>query len=221
MNDIYNPIIMALNQSNPIDDVIDQIDENSVEEENSCIKCTEQPDQLFKLSCNHLICIKCVESLIDQNEQNVCPLCHQTLTKNLCKLYSDFLANPVAKLSYYHDINVGDTLWAYGGNGHNWLYSKEHCDHLNDAHEQFQNSENNDHSSNSASDSDDSESDFSATELLIQTGNSMVTYIIDFDLGVQYPKNSPNRHRNIFSFVFNTAADLKTYKIAGVAGKAL
>jgi len=188
--------------NNPIDDLIDQI--NDSEESNTCSKCLCQSKYLFKMSCTHFICLECVELLINENNYKSCPLCAAVLQKNLHKIYGTFLIDPVAKLSYYHGINIGDVLWYYGGNGHNWLYSKDQCQQLTTAYNNYKllNGEN-------------------STELQIQIGNNFETYVIDFDSNTQYPKNTPNKQRDIFHFTFKVVADLKRNKIIGITGKPL
>ena len=192
------------NVNNPIDDLIDQIDDG--ENSDICVKCVCHANHLFNMSCGHLVCMACIETLIDENNYKACPSCHNILTKNLHKLYSDFLADPVAKLSYFHNINIGDILWLYGGNSHNWLYSKEHCDLLNEAFENYETS---------------NDSNVSTKELQIQMETHVETYVINFDTQKQYPKNTPDKKRNISSFTFNSLSDLKKKKIIGIAGKLL
>ena len=169
---------------------------------NSCAKCSEQFSHLFTLSCVHEICMECMETLIDENKYTQCPTCHNVLTKTLHQIYSDFLGNPLAKLSCYHDIRVGDELWYYGGNGHNWLYSKDQCVIINNAYDEYEN-------------------DDGATkvELQIQMGNIVQTCIIDFDTDTQYLKTSPNKKRPISHFEFTDLSDFENNKIVGIAGK--
>src|SRR5437016_3212073 len=147
----------TISQANPIDNLIDQIDQST--DTNSCCKCFCQSDHIFSMSCNHIICLECMETLIDDHNYKNCPSCNCILTKTLHNMYSDFLADPVAKLSYYYDIHIGDKLWWYGGNGHNWLYSKDQCDQLNSAFQAYQ-------------DNDQDEDGVSEFELHIQTGNT-------------------------------------------------
>ena len=188
------------NQGNPIDDLVDEFDDNEIHGQTSgCCKCSDETKKLFPISCQHLICLDCIEELIDEGQHKKCPLCQSILTKNLHKIFSEFLINPVSKLSYYYDFNLNDKLWCYTGNGHNWLYTKEQCDEINDA----------------------MDSDNPCFELNIKIGNHMETYVIDFDDGVQYPKNNPNKRRSIWQFQFNSLSDLKKNKIIGVAGKIL
>ncbi|XWV26072.1 zinc finger protein [Tupanvirus soda lake] len=194
---------MSSNENNPIDDIIDQIDQDNID---TCTKCLCHSNNLLSLSCGHFICLTCIESLIDDNKYQNCPTCNTVLTKNLHIMYTQFLADPVAKLAYYHDIHIGDILWWYGGNGHNWLYSKDQCAQLNTAFEIYDESNNDDDS---------------LVELQIQTGNTIHTYVVDFANRTQYPKNTPNKQRPISCFKFKSASDLKKNKIIGIAGKLL
>ena len=187
--------------SNPIDNLIDQIDQNT--NTNSCCKCLCQSDHIFTISCGHLICLECIEILIDENNYKKCPLCDHLLTKPLQKIYSDFLADPVAKLSYYYNIHIGDVLWWYGGNSHNWLYTKDQCEQLNSAFHNYE------------------EDDEDEVELQIQTGSSMQVYVVDFERLIQWPKTTPDKQRPVSHFKFKSASDLKKNKIIGIAGKLL
>lgn len=188
------------NTTNPIDDLVDDIDNNEIHGQiNGCCKCSNEIKKLFPISCQHLICLDCMEELIDDGQHKKCPLCQSVLTKNLHKIFSEFLINPVSKLSYYYNFNIGDILWCYAGNGHNWLYRKEQCDTINNA-----------------IDNDEEE-----VELQIPINNHMETYVIDINTGLQYQKNNPNKQRNIWSFQLNGSSDLKKNKIIGVSGKLL
>jgi hypothetical protein len=201
----------------PIDNLIDQIDQIEQDNEgtnNMCVKCLCISDYLYAISCGHTICLECIETLIGENNYQKCPICKNVLTNNLQKIYSEFLADQVAKLAYYHDIHIGDYLWSYGGNGHNWLYSKAHCIQLTTALQNYNNS--NDSNDQSSSDNTDSQ-----TELQLQIGNNIETYIVDVDVLVQYPKNHPNKRRDVQHFKFKSNSTLKKYKIIGVAGKLL
>ncbi len=197
--------------TNSIDNLIDQIDQIDQNDQNNtinlCIKCMTVPNNLFKLSCNHLICIGCIENLIDNDNYKNCPGCNVVLTKNLYKVYSKFLADPIAKLEYYHNIKLGDNLWWYGGNDHNWLYSKNQTDHISNAYNSYIN--------------EDDDDDDHEIELQIQVGQTLQTYIIDFENEIQYQKSMPSKKRPIGIFKFKSFSDLKKNKIIGIAGKLL
>lgn len=195
------------NTVNPIDDLIDQIDESS--QENSCCKCFSgetNTSKLLKMSCEHLICLACTDTLINTSEYEKCPSCQITISKNLHKLFSEYMVDPKSKLAYYHDIHVGDVLWLYNGNGHNWLYSKQHSQKINTAFEEYESTQN---------------SILSTMEIEIKIGNKIETYVIDFDAQVQYQKTAPNKQREISCFTYKSVADLKKNKIIGIAGKML
>jgi hypothetical protein len=193
---------MTTNQfSSSIDNLIDQIDQNH--DLNVCAKCLCASDNLFILTCNHFVCLECIEKSIDDNNYKNCPSCNSILTKNLHKIYSGFLADPVAKLAYYHDIRIGNIVWCYGGNDHNWLYSKDHSNQLNDAYKLYEMDEDKDNI------------------LELQIGQNMPTYIIDFNEMVQYQKMAPNKRRPVSFFKFRSLSDLKKNKIIGVSGKLL
>jgi len=189
---------------NPIDNLLYQIDN---EELQSCSKCKYQTKCLFKISCNHYICVKCIENSIDNCDYNLCPICNQILTKNLHDIFSEFLNDPISKLSYYHDINIGDIVWLYSGNGHNWLYSYENCSILNAAFDIYLSS--------------DTYQANSKVELQLNIGGNVESYIVDFDEQIQYPKNSYNKKRNISTFKLKSVSDLRKNKIIGIAGKLL
>ena len=192
-------------QSNPIDDLIDQIDEN--EQTITCIKCLCHAKRMLPLSCNHVICISCMEiSINDKNYKN-CPGCSNPLMKDLNKIYSEYLENPISKLEYFYDMNVGDLLWYYTGNGHNWLYSKQHCNELNTVYEKY------------AEEGHDDPDDCDYSTIELQIGSQ--TYVVDLASLCQYPKNAPNKSRGISSFKLKSINDLKKNKIIGVAGKLL
>jgi hypothetical protein len=188
---------------NSIDNLIDQIDKNF--ETDLCCKCLCRSNQLFYLRCSHCICLKCIEKLINEKKINSCPACNHALTKNLHKIFSNFIADPIAKLSYYHDIHKNDVIWWYGGNSHNWLYSKYQSTQLNDAYQTYQN----DNSGNNQ------------TSLQIQIDNTVQTYVIDFDELVQYSIAAPNKKRPISCFEFTSLSDLKKNNIIGISGKLL
>lgn len=190
-----------LNVQDPIDTLIEQIEEQSV---STCGKCLCGTTNLVKTSCNHTICLECVESLIDNNEHNNCPVCKGQLQKNLHKIFTEHLGNPLNNLQYYHDMIIGDVLWYYEGNGHNWLYSKEHSIDIDDAFAKFEEGEGP-----------------PTTEIKIEINGKTETYIINFDTNKQYPKNSPNKKRGVSCFKLNSINDLKKNKIVGIAGKLL
>jgi hypothetical protein len=187
---------------NPIDDLIDQIDDNA--QNDLCCECHLASAHKEILSCGHQLCYSCMEALIEKATVNNCPGCSVVLTKNLHKIFAEILKNPVIKLSYYHQIDQGDQLWYYSGNNHNWLYSAEHCQILT-----------------AASENTDSEEEISEVELKITTGPITETYVVSIDDLVQYPKSFPNKIREIGTFHFKSATDLKKHKIIGVAGKLL
>lgn len=188
---------------NPIDTLLDQIDQHDNIE--TCGKCLCAVTDLLKTSCNHTICLECSEAAINASEYKTCPICNVNLNKTIHKLFTDYLANPVNKLRYYHDINIGDMLWYYNGNGHNWLYSKEHSAQIEDAYDEYTN---------------DTDSP-STVDIDIQIGNQVQTYVIDFKNNNQYSKKDPNKKRGVVCFKLNTLNDLKKNKIIGVAGNLL
>lgn len=192
---------MPNDTGNPIDDLVDDFDDNDEINANiaGCCACGNETKKLFDISCHHSICMDCMEQLIDDGLYKNCPACQSPLAKNLHKIFSEFLINPVSKLSYYYDFNIGDKLWCYAGNGHNWLYTKDQCDKINRA-------------------ADDDDPTF---DLDIQVGNHVETYVIDFDVEIQYQKNNPDKKRSIWCFTFHSLADLKKNKIIGVGGKLL
>ena len=191
------------NNQNPIDTLIDQIDQH--DNVDTCGKCLCAATDLLKTSCNHIICMECSEAAINANEYKTCPICNINLTKNIHKLFTEYLNNPVNKLRYYHDIHIGDMLWYYNGNGHNWLYSNEHSKIIEAAYHQYL----------------DNISAPSTVEIDIQIGNQVQIYIIDFENNNQYSKKDPNKKRDIACFKLTTLNDLKKNKIIGVAGNLL
>jgi hypothetical protein len=193
---------MTIPQNNLFDDLIDQIDDGVTID--ICGKCVTQTKNLIKISCNHFICLDCIEILIDDEKYDNCPMCNILLTKNLHKIYADFLADPILKLQHYFGINIGDILWYYSGNGHNWLYTKDVCNQLNTAFEKY-----------------DVDGISSTTKIQITVGNAIQTYVVDFVSSSQYSENTPNKQRNISSFKLKSLSDLKKYKIIGVSGKLL
>lgn len=188
---------------NPIDDLVDQLDMN--ETVKTCDRCLHHSKYLFNLSCCHVVCMECIEKLVKEDCTDNCPLCQQTLLKKLSTIASNFFSNPLSRLEYYYGMNVGDILWAYSGNNHNWLYTKEQCEKINSAFDRFLES---------------SESD-SFIELKAKVGDVDEIYIIDFDSLIQYPKKNPQAKRKILAFELNSLTDLKKNKIIGVAGKYL
>ena len=195
------------NIQDPIDILIDQIEEN--DNIDTCAKCLCATANLLKTACNHTICLECIETSINENDYNNCLVCKAILPKNLHKMFKDYLDNPLNKLSYYHNMVLGDTLWYYEGNGHNWLYSKEHCIEIEEAYAIY----------------DDDESDNvtppDSLEIQINIGGKIDIYVINFSILKQYSKNSPTKKRNISCFKLNTINDLKKNKIVGVAGQLL
>lgn len=185
--------------NSPIDDLIDQldIDVGNTISMNICCNCFSI-NQLYQISCSHYVCITCIENLIKTNAHTQCPQCSSPLTKDLCKIFSDFIKDPVSKLAYYYNINKGDVLWYYEGNTNNWLYTKDHCDKINNVYKSAD-----------------------SVELQIPSSMSTQTYIIDTYENVQYPKHSPHKQRSIGFFTYNSIADLKKHKIIGVSGKLL
>jgi hypothetical protein len=177
----------------PIADLIDQIDEaNEI-----CAKCTTQTKHLQQLSCNHVVCMDCIISGIPVYDNTKCLVCQSVLTQSLDKIHADFFGSIVSKLSYYHNINIGDILWYYCGNNHNWLYTHENCLILEKS----------------------SEDSLSEIELNILIDGVNAPYTIDLDKMVQYPKNSSNKQRRIENFEFRSLSDLRKHNIGGVAGK--
>lgn len=178
---------------NPLDELSEQIDIN--ETIKTCDKCLHHSNFLFNLSCIHIICMECLQIAITNNNANYCPVCQHSLLNNLMMISNKFLNNLVSRLGYYHNININNTVWAYSGINHNWLYTSEQCKQINSA---FNNS-------------------LSKLKICINDD----TYIINFDTLTQYSEKKPTAKRKIFSFKFNSLSDLKKNKIIGVAGKYL
>ena len=193
------------NSDNNLDTFIDQIDNNT--KIHTCCKCLCFSNHLLEMSCNDFICLECCENMINENNYKNCPNCNTFLTKNIHKIFSDFMTNPLIKLEYYHDISIDDMVWAYGGNGHNWLYSKENCNQIEAAYKLFESNNNSDQ--------------ISTIDIQIKMGNKTETYQLDFNEMEQYPKNNRNKSRIITSFKLKSINDLKKNKIIGVAGKLL
>lgn len=188
----------------PVDDLITQIDQNDTVP--VCNKCLYATPDLVKTSCNHFLCLSCMEKAIETGEYKKCLICNIDLTKNIHKLFTDYLVNPMNKLSYYHDIHTGEMVWYYEGKGHNWLYSKEHCRELEDAYQLYE-------------DSDDGENE--TCEIEIPIGSGTEVYVINFSSLTQYPKNDPSKKRKISCFALNSISDLRHNKIIGIGGKLL
>lgn len=176
-----------------------------------CAKCSNIGEFGFHISCNHYICLDCAQLLIDNNDYKTCPLCKNTLATNLHTIFADFLISPVGKLIYHYDFLINDTLWYYAGNNHNWLYSKEDCNILNNAFMEYQDKV------DDTSDSDSISEDISKCELTV--GPNSETYVIDFNKEIQYPKKFPNKVRTVSNFVFNNMNSIDNKKIIGVAGQ--
>lgn len=190
------------NVQDPFDTVIEQIEQN--DKPITCEKCLCGTTNLLKTSCNHTICLECIESLIEAKDYTHCTICQGLLQKNLHKMFTEYLANPLNNLQYCHDMVCDDILWYYEGNGHNWLYSKENCIDIDDAFQKYN--------------QDDGPS---TLEIKIDLNGKSETYIVDFENKKQYPKNAPNKKRGISYFKLKSINDLKKYKIIGVAGKLL
>lgn len=189
--------------NSPIDVLIDKFNATVINRE--CIKC-ENDDKLFKMSCKHLICVPCMEDLINQNNYEKCPSCNSVLTRNIQKIFLEFISNPISKLNYYHNININDRVWYYSGNGHNWLYSNENNCQLNQAFDKYE---------------EIKEDSLSQTQIQLSINNEIKTYVIDFELMVQYQKDNPSKARDVLNFKLTSKNDLKKNKIIGVAGKLL
>lgn len=195
--------------NNPIDNLLDDLDDTDVA--NSCAMCQTTQSYLFETSCYHSICVNCVSLNVAAKKYKTCPYCKNQLgsdLKTLLDIYTDNIK--LEKLSKDFNICIGDVLWAYNGNNCNWLYSKDNCDKINLCYDNSNRSDDN-------SDSDDN--DNSTMELDIDVGGRNETYVIDFVAKRQYQKNNYSKFRNILSFKFTDAADLKKYRIIGVAGK--
>jgi hypothetical protein len=202
---------MSLQANNNIDALIEQ---NDIDTNDTCCHCLSS-ESLFKISCQHFICLACCELLIKKNKYTNCPQCATKLSTDLQTIFMSAISNPMTKLSYYHNFSVGDIVWAYNGNGHNWLYSKEISDQIQDAYLAYDNQSN-----DSSNESDDDESN-STVEINIMINNKPEIYVIDFGTVTQYPKNNPNKSRGILTFKLDSVKDLKKNKIIGVAGQLL
>ena len=201
--------------SNPIDSLINQIDDDISVNIKSCIKCHDHAGHLYEMSCSHCLCQNCTTTQIANKKIKTCPSCHVTLTKDLNTLVTEHKsALKVTKLADEYGMDIGDTLWLYGGNSGNWLYSEHICNQLNLAYETFN------FATANQSDSD-SESDDNIANHQIEIQINTVPYIVDFKNRIQYQKNNSSKHRSISWFKFKSASDLKKYNIVGVAGKPL
>lgn len=183
------------------DALIANIDDNI--NNSACLKCQLHNNLLIELDCGHNICINCTNSIISNNiNVSTCPSCYAPLAQDMTQLLAKCMSDPVMKLSFYHKINIGDTLWYYSGNNRNWLYSKDHCDQITKVYDLY-----------TKTNSDT----YSTVQIQIATP-VLETYIIDFEFDVQYNIKFPNKQRNIYHFTYNSGDDLKTHKIIGVAG---
>lgn len=197
---------------NPIDSLLNQIDDNT-DLTDSCTLCHNQPNHLYKLSCNHLLCLTCIAPLIQNKKHQNCPDCNSSLAIDLETLYKCHLCETnYAKLVNIHGFQSGDRVWTYSGNSGNWLYTKANCDAINTAFSEYLIGM----SSDSESDSDDSSH---LTEIQVNTGHKVDTYIINFNIMRQYPKNDSSKFRSLRSFVLSMPLILDTNKVVGVAGK--
>lgn len=190
---------------NNIDSLLDQMDDATT---NNCCQCLCNSNYLLKLSCDHSICLDCSNHLIESNSTTNCPQCRTILVKRIDVFFAEYMTNPIIKLAHYHKINIGDMVWAYKGNGHHWLYSKEHCDQIEGAFEQFD-------------ETDTSDGELDELEITININDQPEIYVIDFQAMEQYQKNAPHKRRGVFSFELKSKKDLTKNKIIGVAGSLL
>lgn len=210
--------------SGNIDALLDQMD-NDIP--NNCCVCLSIIENLLILSCGHHTCLKCADILINSNKTINCPTCQIQLTINIKKLLASALLDPLKKLNFYHNISIGDILWGYRGSGHNWLYSKENCDIIENAYQQFENTSDNDEHGDESDDENSDENgendgiNKNTVEIIINMNGSNKIYVINFDKQIQYPKNTPHYKRKIFTFTLKSKRDLEKNKIIGVAGQLL
>lgn len=190
--------------ADPIDNLIDQINQNA--NILTCSKCLSEHKYLLEESCGHYICLNCSELIISKGNYNVCAVCENILDQNLHKMYTEYLSNPIKSLSYRYNINVGDMLWYYQGQGHNWLYNKEQSDYIEEQFKKYEKSQ----GKNS-----------SKIGINTEINGKNVEYIIDLKTLKQYPLNNPSSPRNISCFKLKNIADLKKNKIIGVSGRLL
>ena len=183
---------------NAVDQLLNQIDDITINEI-CCSRCSKT-EWLYTLSCNHTICLDCIIDLNNNNNTDCCPTCNVVLTKNLKSLYKSFKNDPMAKLSYYHNIKKGDVVWCYAGYNNFWFYSKDKCAYFEEKYADYEAGLNNG---------------------LIPFKIQGVDYILDLDNVIQYQLNAKNKRRPINRFVLNSLNDLKTSKIIGIEGKLL
>ena len=193
-------------EPNQIDLLVDQIDNDY---DRTCDKCIYQTKFLNKVSCNHFICLGCSEELTNSNKYTTCPVCQSDLKEDLKAIFSRAMKNLITKLDYCYQMQVEDILWYYCGNSHNWLFSRNHCEILNNAFIEY------------AKDKQKTTVEIqletlSATETVPAGGE---TYVIDFTSLCQYPKNNPKKKRTVSYFKLKGASDLRKNKIVGIAGK--
>lgn len=187
------------NNSDNIDELINQIDTIDPEQ---CCYCHSNTNfsTMLTLSCSHQLCLCCTEELVNQNNINQCPTCHINLITPISQLFS----NPLIKLEYHHNILPNEMVWAYKGQNHNWLYTKDISDQIEEAYKIF--------------DEDDSQSKIN---IIIKTNGVDQIYVVDFSSMAQYPKKFPHKKRNIFPFMLKSKKDLDKNRIIGVAGNLL
>ena len=209
-----------MTNENPIDLILDQIEAT---DNIFCARCNERDNYLYQMSCDHYICLDCASLKISKNQYKTCPSCQNILAKNLSTLVEERDADvKLHMLSQNYNINIGDTLWIYSGNSGYWLYDNDCCNKLNQAYQDFLSFNDADDSANDADDSPNSyDEDPTTTELQINIGTRIDTYVIDFINGLQYQKNNPSKKRSLKCFKLNAALDIKTYNIVGIAGKKL
>jgi len=153
------------------------------------------------MSCSHHICLDCADNLVDQGLVYSCPGCGILLIEKLGQLFEQAMSNPMTRLSYCYEFSEGDRVWCYGGNQHNWLYSKEHCDLINEGYDE---------------DGDDPY----FVNIDIDVNGNVITYVIDVTNGEQYPENAPQKVRPVTNFILDRE-NLALHKIIGVAGTKL